>query len=93
MYMGERIAGKQDRPSLIIEGPSNSQKYTIFLTFLPYMENWFQLFSLVVDMSPLSMMRSVLSDILVPPVPLDFMYGPNMTPFLFEFKLKRFLSD
>ena len=37
MDMGERIAGKQDRPSLIIEdppqGPLNSPKYTFFLHF------------------------------------------------------------
>ena len=43
--MGERIAGKQDRPRLIIEAPppppqrpSNSQKYIIFLTFWPIYE-------------------------------------------------------
>ena len=31
--MGERIAGKQDRPSLIIEDPL--KKYTFFLHFGP----------------------------------------------------------
>ena len=44
--MGERIAGQQDRPSLIIEdppqGPPNSPKYMVF-----------KLFPLVVHMSPL----------------------------------------
>ena len=46
--MGERIAGKQDRPSLIIEdpppGPLISPKYIYFFTFwLLYhdMKNWF----------------------------------------------------
>ena len=37
--MGERIAGKQDRPSLIIEDPLSTpkiaQKYTFFLHFGP----------------------------------------------------------
>ena len=36
--MGERIAGKQDMPSLIIEDPSGPQKYPkiyIFLHFGP----------------------------------------------------------
>ena len=42
--MSERIAGKQDRPSPIIEesppGPLNSPKY-IFFTFWLIYENWF----------------------------------------------------
>ena len=46
--MGERIAGKQDRPSLIIEDPLRApkiaQKYTLLV---------FKLFPLVVHMSPL----------------------------------------
>ena len=57
MDMGERIAGKQDRPSLIIEdppqGPLNSPKY-FFLTFwLVHEKLVFKLFPLVVHMSPL----------------------------------------
>ena len=56
--MGERIAGKQDRHSLIIEdspqGPPNSPKYTFFFTFLSINEKLvFKLFPLVVHMSPL----------------------------------------
>ena len=46
--MGERIAGKQDRPSLIIEdhwrpphGPLNSPKYIFFLNYGSCMKNWF----------------------------------------------------
>ena len=43
--MGERIAGKQDRPCLIIEdppqGPPNSQKYIFFIHFEKHMKNWF----------------------------------------------------
>ena len=52
--MGERIAGKQDMPSLIIEDPLNSPKYNIFFTFwLMYEKLVFKLFPLVVHMSPL----------------------------------------
>ena len=58
MDMGERIAGKQDRPSPIIEdppqGPLNSPKYTNCFTFwLIYEKLVFKLFPLVVHMSPL----------------------------------------
>ena len=39
IYMGERIAGEQDRPSLIIEDPFRAPKiapkYTFFLHFGP----------------------------------------------------------
>ena len=53
--MGERIAGKQDRPSLVIEarppqGPLNSPKYTFWLI---YEKLVFKLFPLIVHMSPL----------------------------------------
>ena len=57
--MGERIAGKQDRFTLIIEdppqGPQNTpQKYIFFFTFWPINEKMvFKLFPLVVHMSPL----------------------------------------
>ena len=52
MDMGERIAGKQDRPSLIIEdphqGPLNSPKYIYFFTFwLIYEKLVFKLFPLL----------------------------------------------
>ena len=58
IYMGERIAGKQDRSSLIIEDPLMAPKippkYNIFFTFWPINEKLvFKLFSLVVHMSPL----------------------------------------
>ena len=51
--MGERIAGKQDRFSLIIEdppqGPQNTPKIYIFFTFWPINEKMvFKLFPLVV---------------------------------------------
>ena len=53
MDMGERIAGKQDRASLIIEDPLRP-KYTFYFTFwLVYEKLVFKLFSLVVHMSPL----------------------------------------
>ena len=45
IVMGERIAGKQDRPSLIIENPLRAPQITqnmhIFLHFGSYMKNWF----------------------------------------------------
>ena len=73
--MGERIPGKQDRPSMIIEGPHgplNSKKNTFLFIFWPIYEK------LVVNCSLCctyvsSVMRSAFDDILVPPVPLDFM--------------------
>ena len=57
IYMGERIAGKQDRSSLIIEdalrAPKIPSKY-FFFTFWPIKEKLvFKLFPLVVHMSPL----------------------------------------
>ena len=57
--MGERIAGKQDRFSLIIEdplrAPQNTPKIYICVTFWPINEKMvFKLFPLVVHMSPLS---------------------------------------
>ena len=75
--MGERIAGKQDRFSLIIEdppqGPQNTPKINIFFTFLPINEKLvFKLFPLVVHYVS-TVMRSAFADILVPLVPLDFM--------------------
>ena len=52
--MGERIVGKQDRLSVIIEDPPNSPKYTLFFTFWPINEKLvFKLFPLVVHMSSL----------------------------------------
>ena len=56
--MGERIAGKQDRFSLIIEDPLRAPKippkYTFFVVFWPINEKIvFKLFPLVVNMSPL----------------------------------------
>ena len=52
--MGEWIAGKQDRFSLIIEDPLRAPKIYIFLTFWPIIEKMvFKLFPLVVHMSPL----------------------------------------
>ena len=56
--MGERIAGKQDRFSLIIEDPLRAPKIPpkiyIFFTFWPINEKMvFKLFPLVVNMSPL----------------------------------------
>ena len=52
--MGERIAGKQDRFSLITEGPLRAPKIYIIFTFWPINEKMvFKLFPLVVHMSPL----------------------------------------
>ena len=60
--MGERIAGKQDRFSLIIEGPQNTSK----------IYNGFQIVSPCCKYVSTGM-RSAFADILVPLVPLDFM--------------------
>ena len=52
--MGERIAGKQDRFSLIIEDPLRAPKIFFVFTFWPINEKMvFKLFPLVVNMSPL----------------------------------------
>ena len=64
--MGERIAGKQDRFSLIIEDPSGPPKYPQYIHLL------YILFPLV-DTYVSTVMRSAYADILVPLVPLDFM--------------------
>ena len=70
--MGERIAGKQDRSSLIIEDPLRAPKIFFFFTFWPINEKLvFKLFPLVVHVS--TVMRSAFADILLPLVPLDFM--------------------
>ena len=61
--MGERIAGKQDRPSLIIEDPFRAPQIAQNIHW------FFKLFPLVVHISP----RSAFADISVPLVPLDFM--------------------
>ena len=74
--MGERIAGKQDRFSLIIEDPLRAPKIPpkyFFFTFWPINEKMvFKLFPLVVHYVS-TVMRSAFADILVPLVPLDFM--------------------
>ena len=68
--MGERIAGKQDMPSLIIEdslrAPQINQNIHSFLTFWSIYEK------LVFKLFPLVVMRSAFADIAVPLVPLDF---------------------
>ena len=56
--MGERIAGKQNRPSLVMrrphEGPKIAQNIHFCCTFTPIYEKLvFKLFPLVVHMSPL----------------------------------------
>ena len=72
--MGERIAGKQHRPSLIIEGttlppppqgPQNSQNlYFIYILAYIYMKNWLLIvFSCCAYVS--TVMKSAFSDILL----------------------------
>ena len=64
--MGERIAGKQDRFSLIIEDLLRAPKIPPKYTFL--------VFKIVSPCTYVStVMRSAFADILVPLVPLDFM--------------------
>ena len=76
--MGERIAGKQDRFSLIIEDPLRAPKippkYTHILAHI-LAHKWKNGFQIV---SPCckyvsTVMRYAFADILVPLVPLDFM--------------------
>ena len=66
IYMGERIAGKQDRFSLIIEDPLRPQNTPKIY------KNGFQIVSPCCTYVS-TVMRSAFADILVPLVPLDFM--------------------
>ena len=68
--MGERIAGKQDRFSLIIEDPLRAPKIPPKYKF--FHKNGFQIVSPCCTYVS-TVMRSAFADILVPLVPLDFM--------------------
>ena len=74
--MGERIAGKQDRPSLIIEdpleGPLNSPKYFFFYILAHVWKTGFQIVSPCCTYVSI-VMRAAFADISVPLIPLDFM--------------------
>ena len=74
--MGERIAGKQDRFSLIIEDPLRAPKippkYTFFHILAHKWKNGFQIVSPCCKYVS-TVMRYAFADILVPLVPLDFM--------------------
>ena len=70
--MGERIAGKQDRFSLIIEDPLRAPKIYIFLILAHKWKNGFQIVSPCCTYVS-TVMRYAFADILVPLVPLDFM--------------------
>ena len=74
--MGERIAGKQDRPSLIIEDPLRAPKmppkYNFFYILAHKLKNGFQIVSPCCTYVS-TVMRSAFADILVLLVPLDFM--------------------
>ena len=76
IYMGERIAGKQDRFSLIIEDPLRAPKippkYTFFYILAHIWKNGFQIVSPCCTYVS-TVMRSAFAYILVPLVPLDFM--------------------
>ena len=67
--MGETIAGKQDRFSLIIEDPLRAPK--IFILAHKW-KNGFQIVSPCCTYVS-TVMRSAFADILAPLVPLDFM--------------------
>ena len=94
IYMGERIAGKQDRSSLIIEDPLRAPKIPpkypenihFFYSLAHKWKTGFQIVSPCCTYVS-TVMRSVFADMLVPLVPLDFMYGPNMTPKIIQFIL------
>ena len=70
--MGEMIAGEQDRLSLIIEcpppPPGPLKKYTFWPRYEKLVFNCFPLCTYVS-----TVMRSAFADILVSPVPMDFM--------------------
>ena len=69
--MGERIAGKHDRPSLIIEDPPRAPKIAPkYFFFYILAHKWKTGFQIV---SPCYTYVSTFADILVPLVPLDFM--------------------
>ena len=74
--MGERIAGEQDRFSMIIEDPLRAPKippkYTFFYILAHKWKNGFQIVSPCCTYVS-TVMRSAFADILVPLVPLDFM--------------------
>ena len=74
--MGERIAGKQDSFSLIIEDPLRAPKippkYFFFHILAHKWKNGFQIVSPCYTYVS-TVMRSAFADILVPLVPLDFM--------------------
>ena len=72
--MGERIAGKQDRFSLIIEDPLRAPKIPPKYTkiYKKIYKNGFQIVSPCCTFVS-TVMRSAFADILVPLVPLDFM--------------------
>ena len=70
--MGERIAGKQDRFSLIIEDPIRAPKIYFFYILAHKRKNSFQIVSPCCTYVS-TVMRSAFADILVPLVPLDFM--------------------
>ena len=73
--MGERIAGKQDRHSLIIAGPTRAPQIATNIKKIHFgscMKNWFSIvFPCGTYVS--TVMRSAFADILVSPVSLDFM--------------------
>ena len=70
--MGERIAGEQDRPSLIIECPPGPLQIAKHILFFTYIKNWFSIvFPCCTYVS--TVMSSAFADILVPPVPLHLM--------------------
>ena len=79
--MGERIAGKQDRSSLIIEDPSGPPKYPQNIIFFYILAHkWKTGFQIV---SPYCtyvsiVMRAAFADISVPLIPLDLCKGPKL---------------
>ena len=78
--MGERIAGKQDRPSLIIEDPLRApkiaQKYDFFYILAHKWKTSFQIVSPCCTYVS-TVMRSAFADILVPLVPWILCRGPT----------------
>ena len=96
LYMGERIAGKQDRSSLIIEDPLRAPKippkYTFFYILAHKWKTGFQIVAPCCTYVS-TVMRSAFADILVPLVPLDFYVRAQHDPEIFFFFIYFFLTQ
>ena len=75
IYMGDKIAGEQDRPSLIIDDPFRAPIKAQNITFNILAHVWKTAFQIISHYCTYAsiVMRAAFADILVPLIPLDFM--------------------